>query len=124
MTFFLVPGKRSFLPRHSQKDKTMKALVTLIKIPIKIPIIAIACMMGLISVAIAADATTAATTTTTTTSTLNDAITYLTAAGSIGWLIGFIRVFIPSGESGTVWGVVTKLLDLIASNYGNAKNAS
>lgn len=47
---------------------------------------------------------------------------YVSTPAAIAWLIGLAMAILPQGSSGTVWGMLRTLLDLVAANFGNAKN--
>jgi hypothetical protein len=48
--------------------------------------------------------------------------TYLLTPAAISGLVGFLMAILPQGNGGA-WGLVRSLLDFIAMNWGNAKNA-
>jgi hypothetical protein len=48
--------------------------------------------------------------------------TYLLTPAAISGLCGFLAAILPQGSSG-VWGILRSLIDFVAMNWGNAKNA-
>lgn len=49
-----------------------------------------------------------------------DVMHYVTAAISIA---SILAAFLPKGTDGSVWFYIRKVIDVLAQNYGNAKNA-
>jgi uncharacterized membrane protein len=47
---------------------------------------------------------------------------YLLTPAAISGFVGFLMAILPQG-SGGVWGLVRSVLDFVAMNWGNAKNA-
>lgn len=47
---------------------------------------------------------------------------YVRTPAALAWMIGLLMAILPQGESGTIWGMLRTLLDLVAANFGNAKN--
>jgi hypothetical protein len=47
---------------------------------------------------------------------------YVRTPAAIAWMVGLLMAVLPQGESGTAWGMLRTLLDLVAANFGNAKN--
>jgi hypothetical protein len=108
---------RSFIPPES---RTMKALVALIKIPIKALLIAVACTIGLVSVAFAADAPLIAAP-----AALPEWLVPLwnsvVTAAALAGVLTHVRALIPNTGA---WAVVGKALDWFVGNYLNAKNTT
>jgi hypothetical protein len=49
--------------------------------------------------------------------------TYLLTPAAISGLCGFLAAILPQGSSG-IWGIARSLIDFVAMNWGNAKNAT
>lgn len=45
-----------------------------------------------------------------------------TVVALVSALLVHLRAVVPAGKPGTVWGTVTTLWDVLAGNYGQAKN--
>lgn len=41
----------------------------------------------------------------------------------VGALLVHLRAAVPAGKPGSAWGLITTLWDVLAGNYGQAKNA-
>lgn len=48
---------------------------------------------------------------------------YIQTPAAIGWFIGLLMAILPQGAPGSAWDMIRTVLNLLAANFGNAKNA-
>jgi hypothetical protein len=47
---------------------------------------------------------------------------YVSTPGAILWLIGLAMAILPQGQTGGAWDMLRTVLNILAANFGNAKN--
>jgi len=47
---------------------------------------------------------------------------YVSTPAAIAWLIGLAMAILPQGQTGGAWDMLRTVLNILAANFGNAKN--
>lgn len=47
---------------------------------------------------------------------------YVSTPAAIGWFLGLAMAILPQGQTGGAWDMLRTVLNILAANFGNAKN--